>query len=129
MLLDTHALIWLLTDDRRLGSTAREAVLNPANEVFVSIVSLWEMAVKIRIGKLTAVDLDEVFRAVIEHGLNLLSLELPHLSEMLRLPRHAEHRDPFDHQLVAQALVENLIFVTNDHNARRYDVQLLGCSE
>jgi PIN domain nuclease of toxin-antitoxin system len=128
LLLDTHAFLWLLKNDERLGRTARGAIFDPANNVFVSIVSLWELAVKIRVGKLRIMDMEDVFRALLVYKLDLLPLEFSHLSQMLRLPKFPDHRDPFDQQLIAQALAENLTFVSEDRNVPRYAVPLLACS-
>lgn len=126
-LLDTHALVWLLNNDQRLGPSARNAITDPANDVFVSVVNLWELAVKIRVGKLRIVDMEDVFRALLSHRLNLLPLEFSHLTQMLKLPRYSDHRDPFDQQLLAQAIAENLTFVTGDRHAPRFAVELLAC--
>lgn len=126
-LLDTHALLWLLEDDRRLGRSTRDAITDPTNNVFVSIVSLWELAVKIRVGKLRIMDIEDVFRALLVNRLNLLALDVSHIAQMLRLPKFADHRDPFDVQLIAQAIVENLTFVSGDRHASRYGVELLAC--
>jgi PIN domain nuclease of toxin-antitoxin system len=128
LLLDTHALIWLVEDDARMGKQAREAIVEPGNDVFVSIVSFWEIAVKIRIGKLKKVDLEKVMVAVTSHGLELLHLEQHHITELIKLPFHLDHRDPFDHQLIAQAIAEDLIFVSNDRNTLRYPVKRIACS-
>jgi PIN domain nuclease of toxin-antitoxin system len=128
LLLDTHALIWLITDDPRIGPATREIVIDPANDVFVSVVSFWEMAVKIRIGKLGGIDLETVIRTVADHGLFVLPLEPRHIAALLKLPVHADHRDPFDHQLIAQAILERLVFVTADRNAALYDVERQACS-
>jgi PIN domain nuclease of toxin-antitoxin system len=81
LLLDTHALIWLIVDDARIGRQAREVIVDLGNEVFVSIVSFWEFAV-------------------------LLHLDPHHVVELIKLPFHPDHRDPFDHQLIAQAVAD-----------------------
>ena len=128
LLLDTHSLIWLVADDARIGEHAREAIIDPGNDVFVSIVSFWEIAVKIRIGKLGQLDLKEIMAAVTAHGLGLLNLEPNHIAALLALPFYPDHRDPFDHQLIAQAIAESLVFVSEDRNAPRYPVQLMTCS-
>jgi PIN domain nuclease of toxin-antitoxin system len=128
LLLDTHALIWLIADDARIGKQAREVIVDPGNDIFVSIVSFWEIAVKIRIGKLKKVDLEKVMAAVMSHGLELLHLEPHHIAELIKLPFHPDHRDPFDHQLIAQAIAEDLIFVSEDRNTLRYPVQRIACS-
>ena len=129
LLLDTHALIWLITDDARLGNAAREIIFDPANDVFVSIVSFWEMAVKIRDGKLGPGNLERVMGTVASHGMTMLPLEPRHIAELLRLPVHGDHRDPFDQQLIAQAIAEDLALITDDSNAPRYNVRRLGCKD
>jgi PIN domain nuclease of toxin-antitoxin system len=129
LLLDTHALVWLIADDARIGRQAREVIIDPGNEVFVSIVSFWELAVKIRIGKLKKVELEKVMSAVLSYGFALLHLEPRHVLELIKLPFHPDHRDPFDHQLIAQAIAEDLIFVSEDLNTLRYPVQRIACSD
>jgi len=129
LLLDTHALVWLIADDARIGRQAREVIIDPGSEVFVSIVSFWELAVKIRIGKLKKVELEKVMSAVLSYGFALLHLEPRHVLELIKLPFHPDHRDPFDHQLIAQAIAEDLIFVSEDRNTLRYPVQRIACSD
>ncbi|MEI7610166.1 MAG: type II toxin-antitoxin system VapC family toxin [Rhodospirillaceae bacterium] len=128
LLLDTQSLIWLVENDTRIGERARQAIIDPGNDVFVSIVSFWEIAVKIRIGKLGPLDLKEIMAAVTTHGLELLNLEPNHIAALLALPFYPDHGDPFDHQLIAQAIVESLVFVSENRNAPRYPVQLMACS-
>ncbi len=128
LLLDTHALIWLVEDDPRLHDKARDAILDPANDVFVSIVSFWEIAVKIRVGKFAGPDVEKLMAAVTGHGLTLLPFEPRHIVELLRLPFYPDHRDPFDHQLIAQAIAEALVFVSEDENTSRYAVRRTTCS-
>lgn len=124
LLLDTHALLWWLSDDPRLGEVARERIADGTGEVLVSIVSLWEIVVKQRIGKLDA-DIAEIGDAVATSGFARLSIEQAHLERLAGLPRH--HRDPFDHLLIAQAAVEGATFVSADRNAARYPVEILPC--
>lgn len=128
LLLDTHALIWCATDNAKIGARAREVIVDPASEVFVSIVSFWEMAIKLRIGKLVAPDLGEVMTAIAGLGIAVLPLNFAHIRELLRLPICPDHRDPFDHQIIAQAIAEDLVMVTNDRNAARYAVKRMTCS-
>ncbi len=129
LLLDTHALIWLLEDDERISQRVREAIIAPENEVFVSIVSFWEMAVKARIGKIRLPEMEQLMETITGNGFELLPLTPRHIAELTRLPVYVEHRDPFDHQLIAQAIAEGMTFVSQDKNASRYPVQLLRCSE
>lgn len=119
LLLDTHALLWWLADDARLGAPARAAIAEPANEVLVSVVSLWEIAVKLRVGKLVA-DMEEILAAVTSGGFTRLGVTDAHLRALMGLPAH--HRDPFDHLLMAQAMAEEAVFCSADENVGRYGV-------
>ena len=127
LLLDTHALLWFLGDDARLGEAAASLVTDPANDVFVSVASLWEITIKARIGKLRA-DVTAIIDAIGSAGLTLLELKTAHLVAQQRLPSFPDHRDPFDHLLIAQSLVERLAFVSDDRHAPRYGVDLVRCS-
>lgn len=95
------------------------------NDVLVSVASLWEIVVKVRVGKLEA-DVREVIEAIGRNGFVILGISTHHLVTLSDLPRH--HRDPFDHLLIAQAISEEAAFVTGDRNAGQYPVQLVGCS-
>ena len=120
ILLDTHALLWWLADDARLGPSARGLIEDPDNTVLVSHVSLWEIAIKIGIGKLR-VDIDQAMTAIRERGLDQLGLEPAHLTTLAVLTRH--HRDPFDHMLIAQAIVEGATLMTEDERIGDYPVR------
>ena len=124
VLLDTHALLWWLADDDRLGIRACALINEPGNDVFVSVVSLWEIAVKTRIGKLTA-DMREIVEAIRESFI-LLDITTAHLLTLTGLPAH--HRDPFDHLLIAQAIVEDCLFLSGDRHTSQYPVRSLLCS-
>ena len=124
-LLDTHALLWWLADDDQLGSGAREAVADPANDILISMVSLWEIVVQVRVGKLQA-DIEEIIDAVQREGFTVLDVGMAHLVTLAGLPMH--HRDPFDHLLIAQAMTEDATFMSEDRNAIRYPVRLVTCS-
>jgi PIN domain nuclease of toxin-antitoxin system len=124
-LLDTHALLWWLADDDQLGSGAREVVADPANDIMISMVSLWEIAVKVRIGKLEA-DIEEIINTVQREGFTVLHIGMAQLVALAGLPMH--HRDPFDHILIAQAMTEKATFMTEDRNAARYPVRTVTCS-
>src|SRR6185437_11261224 len=122
LLLDTHALLWWLADDRQLGPKARKLIEDPGNDVLVSVVSLWEIVVKVRVGKLEA-EITDVTDAASREGFLLLDIRTTHLRTLARLPMH--HRDPFDHLLIAQAIGENAIFVSDDRHTSRYPVGLI----
>lgn len=120
LLLDTHALLWWLSDDRRLGPEARNLIADPGNTVFVSAASGWEIGIKRAAGKLHAPpDLDaEIER----NGFTHLPVTFFHGEQAGALPRH--HRDPFDRMLIAQAQAEGLVLVTADEDFRPYGIRL-----
>jgi PIN domain nuclease of toxin-antitoxin system len=89
------------------------------------MVSLWEVAVKVRIGKLGA-DIKEITDAVRQEGFTLLEISVTHLLSLAGLPTH--HLDPFDHLLIAQAIAEDATFVSEDRNAVRCPVRVVTCS-
>lgn len=120
-LLDTHALLWWLFDDPRLGTAARSVVADPANVVFVSAVSVWEVAIKRAAGKLRAPD--DLAVQVDAAGFERLPIGFDHAERVGALPHH--HRDPFDRLLVAQAQVEGATLVTGDRALTAYDVPRL----
>jgi PIN domain nuclease of toxin-antitoxin system len=126
ILLDTHALLWWLADDERLGPQARELIEDPGNDVLVSVVSLWEIVVKIRVGKLEA-DIKEIADAIQQQEFAFLNISIAHLLTLTDLPAH--HRDPFDHLLIAQAIAEDATFISEDRHAPKYSVRFVTCSE
>ncbi len=125
-LLDTHALLWWLSDDAALGAKARDIIADPANDILVSVVSLWEIVVKVRVGKLQA-DIKDISAAVETEGFELLGISPGHLLRLAKLPRH--HKDPFDHLLIAQAVTEGATFVSEDQHISKYAVSLLNCTD
>ena len=127
LLLDTHRLLWALSDAPRLGRAARRRIAEPGNEVWVSVVSLWEIAMKMRVGKLRA-ELPEIVGALAPSGFRLLELRPSHVLALGELLAFLEHRDPFDHLLIAQAISEGFSFMSDDVNVGRYAVRRVGCS-
>ncbi len=124
LLLDTHVLLWFAGGDERLTGKARQAIADPANEVLVSVVSLWEAAIKVRIGKLE-VDVPSLAANCARAGFGMLDLTPAPVERPMALPLPARHRDPFDHLLLAQAASEGATFVTEDGHARQYGVPIL----
>jgi len=119
--LDTHALLWWLSGDLKLGKIAKAEISNPKNEVYVSAASIWEIAIKKGIGKLTApADFDAI---VDNEGFLKLPINLYHGEQAGTLPQH--HKDPFDRMLVAQAQAEGLTLVTSDKWIDLYQTKTL----
>ncbi len=114
LLLDTHAFIWWLSGDGRLSRKARAALAADVNGIFVSAASAWEIATKYRIGKLDGVAavVVDVAGAISSQGFSALPIGVQHGQLAGSLP--GGHRDPFDRMLIAQALLENLLLVSND---------------
>jgi PIN domain nuclease of toxin-antitoxin system len=123
LLLDTHALLWVLHDDRMLGSRARE-VLMGTPRVLVSEVSLLEIAVKTSVGKLPAEP--RLHSVIHEFGFERTGLEDRFLARLEHLP--LLHRDPFDRLLVAQALTDDLHVLTADRMFARYGAQVIDAT-
>lgn len=125
LLLDTHTLLWWLSDDPSLPESARKALRKPGNEVLVSAVSAWEIATKFRLGRLpSAVDLVQDFEGHLQRsGFRPLLITLDHSVRAGLLPE--PHRDPFDRMLIAQALAENLFLLSNDRIFDQYGVRRL----
>ena len=121
LLLDTHVLLWALEDNQALSVDARQSIADTRNEVFVSAVSIWEMAIKRSLGKLRAPD--NLADTVQEAGFAALPITLAHAEQAGMLPPH--HRDPFDRMLVAQALAEGLVVVTDDALISKYGVRTM----
>ncbi len=124
LLLDTHALLWWLADDRRLGREARALIANGANEVYVSAVSAWEISIKKALGKLIAPDgLDAIVQ---DEGFSQLEISFFHGEKAGELP--PLHHDPFDRMLIAQAQAEGLDIVTSDPALGKYGVKTINAS-
>lgn len=121
-LLDTQALLWWLSDDQRLGAAARR--LMATRPLSVSVGSLWEIAIKVQIGRLDA-DVTEVTQAIDAQGMKRLMISDTHLAAYQALPRMADHGDPFDRLLVSQAQVEGLPILTSDPKLAPYGVSTI----
>ncbi len=122
LLVDTHVLLWALGGDPNLGDDARQALADPRNDVFVSAVSIWEIAIKRALGKLKIPS--HLATAVEAAGFSELPVTFFHAEQAGSLPRH--HGDPFDRMLVAQAQTEGLTLVTADANIPRYAVRTMA---
>ena len=125
LLLDTHAALWFHLSDSQLSTLALAAIIDPANEKWVSPASYWEVAIKISIGKYTiAQPFENFWRGAIElNGFRILHVLTQHAGRVATLPFPPNnHRDPFDRMIVAQALVEGMGVVSADANLDAYGI-------
>ena len=125
VLLDTNVFIWLNDAPHRLRAKVMTVVANPDNDLFLSLTSIWEMQIKIQLGKLQLNDpLPDILRTQqVENNLQILTINLNHIWSLENLPYH--HRDPFDRLLIAQAQTEGMTLVSADGIFELYDVDLL----
>lgn len=124
LLLDTHILLWYLEGHSNLPEAQRLKIEDRRNQVAVSAVSLWEMTIKIAIGKLELMDdLATIENTLLRQGILILPIQTVHLQRLLSLPFH--HRDPFDRLIIAQALAEEMTLVSDDTAFSTYPVSLL----
>ncbi len=120
LLVDTHAALWLLAEDKRLSPHADALLTDATNEILLSAAVVWEVAIKRSLGKL---DVPDGFaRQLLDAGAAPLPVSIDHAQAVGELPWH--HRDPFDRLLVAQANIEDAILVTNDERLRPYGAQI-----
>ena len=124
LLLDTHLLLWWLSGNPQLPQAVVERVQAPEAEVFVSQASLWEMAIKVSIGRLQ-LDLPELERQVPLQGFRWLPISNAHLLAVAGLETDGVHRDPFDRLLVCQSRVEPMLLLTVDSQLRSYGTTVI----
>ena len=124
LLLDTHAFIWWYNEPERLPAKALSACQNPTNTLLLSVASVWEMQIKMQLGKLhLGRPLNDILRRQQEQNqLQIMPITLPTVLALDSLPLH--HRDPFDRLLIAQANQDGLFLVSNDALIRQYTVLL-----
>ena len=122
LLLDTHVFVWCLAEVSKLAEGARAAIADPRNEVFVSAITGWEIAVKRAKGRMTAPD--DLLSMIDDRGFTHLPLTFHHAEQAGRLPMH--HRDPFDRFLIAQAQAEGLVLVTRDARIPLYGIRTMA---
>lgn len=124
LLIDTHTFLWLMDEPKRLSRKALEACQDRGNDLYLSVVSAWEIEIKQRLGKLR---LKSPLRTIIEqqqekNDLQILAIELKHVLALGEIPPH--HTDPFDRLLIAQARLEDAYLVSSDPMFTKYPVKL-----
>lgn len=122
-LIDTHTLLWIVTDSPKLSDRAKELYLNPENKIFFSLASIWELAIKSSLSKLTLeIPLEEFVDEHIKgNDIQILNIELPHILRIEKLPFH--HRDLFDRLIICQQIENNLPIIGSDKEFDKYGVR------
>lgn len=125
VLLDSHAALWVATGDERLPEAVRDLIADTRTRVVLSVATMWELTLKVGVGKLRLPDSPEVYfeGLVHEFGYDVLPVHQRHVAALAELP--AIHPDPFDRMLVCQALVEDLELVSGDESLTRYPVRTI----
>jgi PIN domain nuclease of toxin-antitoxin system len=125
VLLDTHTFIWLDSQSSSIGLNARSMIADPNNTLLLSLASVWEMQIKVSLGKLTlGLSLaDIVHEQQQKNGIQILPIEAVHIYALDTLPHL--HRDPFDRLLIAQAQVENISLLSGDADIAKYPIKII----
>ncbi len=120
LLLDTHIFLWFINQDNRLSENFQQAIQNPANEIFISVVSIWECEIKYQLGKLPFPQSPAIYlpQQRAKHFMKSLVVDEASIAQLINLP--PLHRDPFDRLLICQALQHNLIMLTEDKAILNY---------
>jgi PIN domain nuclease of toxin-antitoxin system len=124
-LLDTHSFIWFLQGSEKLSIQARDIIENDSNKLYLSIASVWEIAIKLNLGKLKMdLELEDLKIEIFKNNIELLALDFEHLITLTKF--NLLHRDPFDRIIISQGLSEKLCIITKDLHFKLYtDVNLI----
>ena len=125
ILIDTHALLWIISDSRQLSKKAKEFFFDPKNKLFFSAASFWEISIKISLGKLQLKDNwpKQIEKELDYNGIAWLPIEKKHCIKVAELPFH--HRDPFDRLLISQSIVEKMALMSADNKIALYDINII----
>lgn len=120
-IIDTHVLLWFIDGDNKIGEKSIQIIESENNRIFISFASLWEIAIKISIGKLKlSVSFDELEFYLLEKNFEILPFTFVHLNQLLLLPFY--HQDPFDRMIISQAKTEGFKIITNDKLFGNYNL-------
>lgn len=121
-LLDTHTFLWFLNDDEKLSKKANKLIQDKGNRIFISMASIWEIAIKVSNNKLKLLfPLENISKHIFDNDFNILNISIDATTLLAKLPFN--HRDPFDRLLVAQAMAENLAIISKDEDIKLYKVK------
>ena len=123
-LLDTHTFLWFIDGNDNLSPKALENIENENAQNFISIVSLWEIALKLSLGKLEVnIPFKQIEDVVFKNNFQILPISFTDLLKLSELPFH--HRDPFDRLLIAQCINNEMIFLSKDENVSKYNASII----
>ncbi len=121
-LLDTHAFLWMISAPERLSGKVRSIIEDANNDLFLSAVSGWEIAIKARLGKLgMTASVNIILEQMIKNNISDLPIDMSHSMKLFDIPEI--HKDPFDRMLIAQAIVESFPIITHDSKISQYDIE------
>lgn len=125
LLLDSHTFVWMHEEPHKLSINAAYEILNPSNQIFLSVVTVWELQIKIALNKFSFSDTLEnvIFQEQKTNKIKIMPVSLSHALYLENLPLH--HKDPFDRLLISQAFIENMTLVSADPEFINYQVNLL----
>ncbi|MFW5701145.1 MAG: type II toxin-antitoxin system VapC family toxin [Cyclobacteriaceae bacterium] len=124
LLLDTHAFIWFAEDDNNLASNIKKEIEFPQNTIYLSIASIWEIAIKMQLNKVSMNrSIEEILELTAQSSIEIMPILPEHIIKLTKLDFH--HRDPFDRIIIAQGLEENLKIVSKDSIFSSYGVDVI----
>ena len=124
LLLDTHPFIWFINGDNQLPERIKKIIADPENECFLSIASIWEIAIKTSLGKLELQsDFNKITDFLFDNDIEILPINFDHLQTLLKLEYY--HRDPFDRVIISQGIAENLTVLSKDAIFDKYPIKLI----
>lgn len=124
LLLDTHAFIWFVNGDKLLPDNVKDEIRDISNKCFISIASLWEIAIKTSLGKLELkADFNKIGEILSLNDIEILPITFGHIQKLLKLKYH--HRDPFDRIIISQGIADKLTVLTKDENFKKYRVKIM----
>jgi PIN domain nuclease of toxin-antitoxin system len=125
VLLDTHTFLWWVADDPQMSVTTKNIIVNPDNDIYLSVISAWEIIIKVGTGKLSLSEPPEIYipNPIASNQFEILPVQISHILKINSLPNF--HKDPFDRLLIAQSLVEDFSLITIDSAITQYPVKTI----
>lgn len=124
LLLDTHTFIWFINGDNQLPEKVKDSIADSGNECFLSIASIWEIAIKMSLGKLELQsEFDKITDFLFDNDIEILPIKFGHLQTLLKLEYY--HRDPFDRVIISQGIADNLTVLSKDEVFDKYPIKLI----